>query len=65
MASIPVPVRQAVPAPVGGPDSWRSLRSEMDRLFDRFTSGFGMSLLPMPALGSAPAMPADEVRTAA
>ncbi|HQT75738.1 MAG: hypothetical protein B7Z80_00865 [Rhodospirillales bacterium 20-64-7] len=41
MATAPVPVKQSAPAPVGSPDIWRSLRTEMDRLFDRVTAGFG------------------------
>jgi HSP20 family protein len=41
MAMTPVQVKQNAPAPSTPPDVWRSLRTEMDRLFDRFTSGFG------------------------
>ncbi len=41
MATSPVPVKQAAPAPSSTPDVWRSLRTEMDRLFDRFYTGFG------------------------
>jgi HSP20 family protein len=48
MATTPVPVKQSGSASGGMPDAWRSLRTEMDRLFDRFTSGFGMS--PFPSL---------------
>jgi HSP20 family protein len=40
MASTPVEVKKATPAPA--PDAWRSFRTEMDRLFDRFSSGFGV-----------------------
>ena len=44
MPTVPVEVKKTVPArkakaPV--PDAWQSLRSEMDRVFDRFASGFG------------------------
>lgn len=46
MATTPVPVKQSGPAPVGTPDIWRSFRTEMDRLFDRFNSGFGMTPFP-------------------
>lgn len=42
MASSPVEVKKTAPAPSGVPDVWRSLRSEMDRLFDRFASGWGV-----------------------
>lgn len=42
MATVPVPVKQSAPAPVNTPDIWRSLRTEMDRLFDNFTGRFGM-----------------------
>jgi len=43
MANVPVEVKKAAPAPTTPrlPDAWRSLRQEMDRLFDRFT-GFGL-----------------------
>jgi HSP20 family protein len=36
MADVPVEVKKASPAETTTPDVWRSLRSEMDRLFDRF-----------------------------
>ena len=39
MAQTPVEVKKTTPAP-RTPDVWQSFRSEMDRLFDRF-SGFG------------------------
>ena len=42
MASLPVEVKKSAPAPSGAPDAWRSFRSEMDRLFDRFATGWGM-----------------------
>ena len=44
MADNPVDVRKTQPAPVSASstDPWRVLRNEMDRLFDRFSSGFGM-----------------------
>jgi len=48
MASTPVEVKKATPAPTATPDVWRSFRSEMDRLFDRFSTGFGM---PSPRRG--------------
>jgi HSP20 family protein len=44
MANAPVEVKKTVPAPA--PDAWRSLRAEMDRLFDRFAGGWGMPSLP-------------------
>jgi len=44
MATTPVEVKKSVPAPTP-PDAWRSLRTEMDRLFDRFASGFGIPSL--------------------
>jgi len=49
MAMTPVPAKQPVPAPASTPDIWRSFRTEMDRLFDRFTSGFSMT--PFPSVG--------------
>ena len=45
MASIPVEVKKAIPAPPQVRDVWRSFRTEMDRLFDRFSSGSGMPSL--------------------
>ena len=36
MADVPVEVKKAAPAEATAPDVWRSFRSEMDRLFDRF-----------------------------
>lgn len=42
MANTPTPGRQGPPAPMGSQDPWSSLRTEMDRLFDRFAGGFGM-----------------------
>src|SRR5215469_7940076 len=45
MADVPVEVKKAAPAPTHVPDAWHSFRSEMDRLFDRFGSGFGFPSL--------------------
>jgi HSP20 family protein len=36
MADVPVEVKKTAPAEPPVPDAWRSFRSEMDRLFDRF-----------------------------
>jgi HSP20 family protein len=36
MADVPVEVKKAAPTDTTTPDVWRSFRSEMDRLFDRF-----------------------------
>lgn len=44
MATNPVEVKRTVPAPTA-PDTWRSFRTDMDRLFDQFASGFGMPSL--------------------
>ncbi len=41
MANSPVEVKKTAPAPSAVPDAWRSLRTEMDRLFDRFAGGWG------------------------
>ena len=41
MTEVPVEVKKAPPARTTLPDVWQSVRSEMDRLFDRFGSGFG------------------------
>lgn len=43
MANAPVEVKKT-PAPTA-PDAWRSFRTDMDRLFDRFASGFGLPSL--------------------
>jgi HSP20 family protein len=40
MAQTPVEVRRGPPARTGA-DPWNVFRSEMDRVFDRFASGFG------------------------
>jgi len=45
MADTPVEVKKAAPASTATPDAWRSLRTEMDRLFDRFSGGWGMPSL--------------------
>ena len=47
MANTPVEVKQsaATPAPAGAPDAWRSFRTEMDRLFDRFSGSWGIPSL--------------------
>ncbi len=45
MASTPVEVKKATPVQPAVPDVWRSFRTEMDRLFDRFSGGFGMPSL--------------------
>jgi HSP20 family protein len=45
MASTPVEVKKATPAPTTTPDVWRSFRSEMDRVFDRFSANFGLPSL--------------------
>lgn len=37
MADVPAEVKKAAPAETSVPDVWRSFRSEMDRLFDRFS----------------------------
>jgi HSP20 family protein len=44
MANTPVEVKKTAHA-VAGPDAWRSFRTEMDRLFDRFSGGWGMPSL--------------------
>jgi hypothetical protein len=45
MASTPVEVKKATPVPTPVPDVWRSFRTEMDRLFDRFSGAFDMPSL--------------------
>src|SRR5215472_7422030 len=45
MADIPVEVKKSSPAQANVPDGWHSFRGEMDRLFDRFSSGFGFPSL--------------------
>jgi len=47
MANTPVEVKRTAPTPTqvpapAAPDVWRSFRTDMDRLFDRFATGFGM-----------------------
>jgi HSP20 family protein len=43
MADTPVEVKKTAPAKT--PDAWHSFRDEMNRLFDRFSGGFGMPML--------------------
>jgi HSP20 family protein len=50
MATTPVPMKQSKAAVSGTPEVSRSFRTEMDRLFDRFTSGLG--ILPFPSFRS-------------
>jgi HSP20 family protein len=45
MADVPVEVKKTAPVQTNVPDVWHSFRSEMDRLFDRFGSGFGFPSL--------------------
>jgi HSP20 family protein len=68
MANAPVEVKKAAPAAAGAPDAWRSLRTEMDRLFDRFASRWGMPSLrqmpdaePMVRYGSSFTLPSPAV----
>lgn len=46
MATVPVEVKKTPPVPANVPampETWRTFRTEMDRLFDRFSNGFGLS----------------------
>ena len=45
MATTPVEVKKTPPAPANTPDAWRTFRTEMDRLFDRFAGGWGIPSL--------------------
>jgi HSP20 family protein len=45
MPATPVEVKRSTPASSPTPDVWQSLRSEVDQLFERFSSGFGMPSL--------------------
>jgi HSP20 family protein len=40
MANSPVEVKKSAPTPVPGQDAWQSMRTEMERMFDRFGFGF-------------------------
>jgi len=42
MATTPVSVKQTPPPRIVSSDPWQAFRSEIDRLFDRFTGGFGL-----------------------
>jgi len=71
MSATPVEVKttqptKTAPAPAQAPavDSWRALRTEMDKVFDRFASGFGLSnfgrvfdLVPSPFSRTAVSVP--------
>lgn len=45
MATTPVAVKKSSPSQTGPLEPWRSLRSEMDRVFDRFAKGFSFPSL--------------------
>ena len=45
MARPPVEMNKPTLATSGAPDAFRSLRAEMDRLFDRFAGGWGFPSL--------------------
>ena len=45
MANTPVDVKKTAPVASNAPDAWRTFRTEMDRLFDRFAGGWGMPSL--------------------
>ncbi|MBS0644891.1 MAG: Hsp20/alpha crystallin family protein [Proteobacteria bacterium] len=64
MATTPVEVKKPTPPASGQPDVWHSLRSEMDRLFDRFATDLRMpalgrmfDALPTPSLTTSSSMP--------
>ena len=40
-----VEVTRPAPVPANAPDAWHTMRTEMDRLFDRFAGGWGMPSL--------------------
>lgn len=52
MATTPVSVKQRPPPRTVSSDPWQAFRSEMDRLLDRFTGGFGPPSATMPELES-------------
>ncbi len=42
---VPIQTKSTTPAPTANNDGWRSLRDEMNRLFDRFSTGWGFPSL--------------------
>ena len=44
MAIAPAEVKKTTSVVPSAPDAWRSLRTEMDQLFDRFVGGWGIPL---------------------
>ena len=42
MNDAPVEVKKTASVPAAASDPWRAFRTEMDRLFDRFSGGWGM-----------------------
>lgn len=52
MAETPIEITKQAPAPTAPTpaEPWLALRSEVDRLFDRFTGSFGFPTLGFPAL---------------
>jgi len=57
MAQTPVEVKKTTPA-ARTPDAWQSFRGEMDRLFDRFSGGFGLPAFRR-MFDAQPALPAE------
>jgi HSP20 family protein len=51
MATTQIDVKKTAPASASAVEPWHSFRDEMDRLFDRFSTGFGMPGLGL-GLGS-------------
>lgn len=46
MATTPVEVKKTAPTRPAMPDIWQSFRTDMDRIFDRFGSSFGLPSFP-------------------
>lgn len=46
ITTTPIDVKKGAPARTTSPDLWQSFRTDMDRLFDRFGTGFGVPSWP-------------------
>jgi HSP20 family protein len=61
MATISVPVKQTASAPAGTVNPWLPFRTEVERMFDRLASGFGLAPLSLSRLDTGLALPSPAV----
>lgn len=46
ITTTPIEVKKSTPTRAAAPDYWQAFRTDMDRLFDRFGTGFGLPSFP-------------------